>query len=582
MNTPQDVGESSIEDVENQEQDGKSLKESRYAVQTKNDYLSEKTVNPENCYGGYCKWKTLTFILGPIIVALLAVSITLLILFMIQKSGNYNESKSVSYYYKNICDSYCASREGNCNWVKDSDKPLDADEINEKIFASKTDDDYIRKYCCINMKGSKTGVCGGNKDLNKSIVNYLELPNTLDARDLVFRIGDFMENYNIKVWWKWTTNYDRDHLLPYAHIMPNLKIWSNYENYLGKYGLPSGIQTIKDRNNEDEDYFAVHKNEIMMGTCFAYWDKSKIKPLKNFIELTHGADEDGIYANDAHNIDSYASYEGYNPVFLSKYAKEKNPQSKEYNFKKVTEKFKEKGDGEKQIVIYIATKYMGPLDYHMVLCKDAYTNNGKNRPPIVLDSLQQVSENYNLIISIHPYESEEDIKDYTKNLPKALIIKGPELNIPDILAHKGQFSVAAVIGESSGGTFKELDHIIKQKIPFIHANQWKGSDKWEKLSKRVLNETMCTVHGSEENFFDSITKAIKLKNENPAEFNNQMEKLRAHLIKLQGEPHEFSEYENFISILKGLDCDKCLTKEYTDDINDLEQRYNKMVENNKD
>merc|ERR1712072_694116 len=91
-----------------------------------------------------------------------------------------------------------------------------------------------------------------------------------------------------------------------------------------------------------------------------------------------------------------------------------------------------------------------------------------------------------------------------------------------------------------------------------------------------MNENMCKMHGPKDDFYDDVKDQIALKTTDPSKFDAQMNALKVHLNKIQGTPHKFSEYENFIKILKNLDCKACLTKEYKADIKDIEKRYKKM------
>lgn len=447
------------------------------------------------------------------------------------------------------CDAYCSHRNA-CAWTKFWSCPWQSPGLSGKAKSFGSTDPGF--YCCCEARSSSSVKQECGQDDNgtaRAFVDYSDSSSS-DVLGLNDDIRSIFERFAIFFHFKWTAGYDKEHLLPLAHIVPaSHSVWyRDGKFYFGAVGVTNVREVMPFEGNLLGKHFLSGKagpreREVFFTTH--HDDLQDLESSSNMIALTHGIDEDDIWLDEAGTKNADAC-RFPSLVYTSELrSKRNNPVS--------MEKLKRELDSVKETVMYIATyRAVGELHDAGILFQEHEK---------VKKGLDALSEKYNLILMHHPNDSH----DYAKILPKAIVPTG--LHRHDILT---EVKIDIVIGEPSGATYDSLALFLDK--PFLLACD---QERFAQVRDRVMNEKAAfVVHETQEDWVAAIQSAQR-------DFSQRRKELREARLKKQGSfssatvLKEFADYHVVIETFAGLDIKD---PGFEESIKELQEKFREQMD----
>jgi len=215
------------------------------------------------------------------------------------------------YDHKHACDAFFNNTKyGTC----------------ENFNAAKVTDEMVQAtFDCCCEGGKKLDQCGSGKSkeivaLNQSMPNekYSAQDLSQKEKELIHEINKFCNKYDIFFHLIYTGGYDKDHMFPFTHVIPNNFFWYIDEGvlgYPGRFGFQRGdLRRNVTELKPSESHSREKKNDVLIKS----WQAGN---MDNRIEVTHGIDEDIYWCNEEGGTKDVNNLKYPYSLLHSKYAK---------------------------------------------------------------------------------------------------------------------------------------------------------------------------------------------------------------------------------------------------------------------
>jgi len=440
--------------------------------------------------------------------------------------------------------------------------------------------------CCCN-NGARQ-VCGSDESeiaaAGKLMPNWKYSADDLSPgeKELIHEINKFCDKYDIFFHLLYTAGYDKDHMFPFTHVIPNNFFWYVEESQLDLRPGHFGFQRGDIRRNVDKLVPPiVYSRSVPGDVVIKSWQVGGDK-MENRIEVSHGIDEDAYWANEGGGMKELKNLRYRHSLLFSTYAKKQRMknQVKNQSIKSRSElkDIKDKDgkqcftDGSKPYLLYIGTTSVAGENSPTLL------SHGKNEKAFEKfeQGLKRVTEKYNVILRLHPNDKYKDL--YADLYPKLCIQ-------PDV--HWAELSalVDGVLIESSGATFACMPNWYKKPaVCLFKKNGGPGAKPdYQSWKDKVLNETHCRPNTQTDDLVTSVKEAFEdfeddLKKQNIIQARSDYFEKMFQFNITDVKYHRYDEFRMIIDIIKNL----TISTKHEDYASEVENLYNlfiKMINN---